>query len=83
MFTGFRYAVTCYDGSGKAVCRETAWIDDLDECYLPLSEFIEGWKLDWTMDDALDKLYEAHYVQDKGERELVWEIRAIPMLNIV
>lgn len=83
MYSGIAYAVTCHDGRGNAVEPEAAQLDDLNEVYLPLSDFIEWAELDALMDDCLDRMYDAHFAQDAEEPELTWEIRAYPLLKVI
>lgn len=83
MYSGIAYAVTCHDGRGNAVKPEQAQLDDLNEVYLPLSDFIEWTELDALMDDCLDRMYDAHYAKDSEEPELTWEVRAYPLLMVV
>lgn len=83
MYSGIAYAVTCHDGQGNAVKPEAAQLDDLDQVYLPLSDFIDWSELDALMDDCLDRMYDAHYAKDSEEPELTWEVRAYPLLMVV
>ncbi|AWN05168.1 hypothetical protein SEA_VORVOLAKOS_88 [Streptomyces phage Vorvolakos] len=83
MYSGIAYAVTCHDGRGNAVKAEEPMLDDLDQVYLPLSDFIDWTELDAVMDDCLDRMYDAHYVQDAEEPGLTWEIRAYPLLKVI
>lgn len=83
MYSGIAYAVTCHDGRGNAVKPERAQLDDLDQVFLPLSDFIEWTELNALMDDCLDRMYDAHYAQDSDEPELTWEVRAYPLLEVI
>lgn len=83
MYSGIAYAVTCHDGRGNAVKPEVASLDDLDQVYLPLSDFIEWTELDALMDDSLDRMYDAHYAQDAEEPGLTWEVRAYALLKVI
>jgi hypothetical protein len=83
MYSGVGYAVTCHDGRGNAVKPEEAHLDDLDQVYLPLSDFIEWSELDALMDDALERMITPHYAQDAEEPGLTWEVRAYALLKVV
>jgi hypothetical protein len=79
----FGYAVACFDGSGKPVKREDAALDDLHEVSGPLFDFLGKVEAESIISDALDSLFRAHYAQDAEERELVWEVRCMPLLPIL
>lgn len=83
MYSGIAYAVTCHDGRGNAVKAEQAYLDDLDQVYLPLSDFIDWTELDALMDDSLDQMITPHYAQDSEEPELTWEVRAYALLKVI
>jgi hypothetical protein len=83
MYSGIAYAVTCHDGRGNAVKREEAYLDDLDQVYLPLSDFIAWSELDAVMDECLERMIQPHYAQDSEEPELTWEIRAYALLKVI
>lgn len=83
MYSGVAYAVTCHDGRGNAVKREEAYLDDLDQVYMPLSEFL-GWsEADSILDDCLDRMIQPHFAQDLEEPELTWEVRAYALLKVI
>jgi hypothetical protein len=82
MYSGIGYAVTCHDGKGNAVKPEEAALDDLNEVYLPLSDFL-GWsEADSILDDCLDRMIQPHFAQDLEEPALTWEVRAYPLLKV-
>lgn len=82
MFTSFGYAVTAVDGKGNYVCPEQPRLDDLDECYGTVMDFM-GPKGDAVFQDALDRLYSAHQGADEEEPSITWEVRCIPLLKLV
>ncbi|AUG87390.1 hypothetical protein SEA_OLICIOUS_86 [Streptomyces phage Olicious] len=79
----FGYAVACFDGSGKAVKREDAALDGLYEAINPLFDFLGTAEAESVISDAIDSLFQPHYAQDAAERELVWEVRCMPLLPIL
>lgn len=83
MYSGIAYAVVCHNGRGNAVKQEEAPLNDLNEIFLPLSDFIEQSELDAVLDDSLERLYDPHFAQDSDESELTWEIRAYALLRVV
>lgn len=83
MYSGIAYAVTCHDGRGNAVKREEAALDDLDEVFMPLSDFL-GWsEADSVLEDAVDRMIQPHFAQDLEEPELTWEVRAYALLKVI
>lgn len=83
MYAGFAYALTAHDGSGRAVCPEDALLGDLEEVYMALSDFV-GWsEADGMMAESLERLYVGHYGEDAEESTITWEVRCIPLLQLV
>lgn len=83
MFAGFGYAVTAVDGRGNHVCPERAVIEDLDQCYGYVLDFMGNAEGDALFADALDRLYIPHYGVDEEEPSITWEVRCMPLLAVL